>query len=202
MTGSAAPTTRDRIVAAAMELFWAKGYGSTSIADILSRSQVNSGSLYHFFPGKQDLLIAVLEAYRDGIGPMLLEPAWENVDDPFDRIFALLARYRELIVMTDCLYGCPIGSLALELHEPDPILRERMSENFDAWTAAIRSCLDQAAARFREDADRQAMAEFTLTVMEGGVMQARTYRDVGYFDRAVGQLRRYFQAMMKEEATA
>jgi TetR/AcrR family transcriptional repressor of nem operon len=37
--------TRARIVEAAMELFWLKGYGSTSIADILSRSQVNSGSL-------------------------------------------------------------------------------------------------------------------------------------------------------------
>ena len=194
--------TRARIIQAAMELFWEKGYGSTSIADILGRSSVNSGSLYHYFPGKQDLLVAVLEAYRDGIGPMLFDPAWENVDDPVDRIFALLARYRELIVMTDCLYGCPIGSLALEIHEPDPIVRERMSENFNAWTAAIRSCLDQAAARFREDADRQAMAEFTLTVMEGGVMQARTYRDVGFFDRAVAQLRRYFQAMMKEKATA
>ena len=194
--------TRARIIQAAMELFWEKGYGSTSIADILGRSSVNSGSLYHYFPGKRDLLVAVLEAYRDGIGPMLLDPAWENVDDPVERIFALLARYRDLIVMTDCLYGCPIGSLALEIHEPDPIVRERMSENFNAWTAAIRSCLDQAAARFREDADRQAMAEFTLTVMEGGVMQARTYRDVGFFDRAVAQLRRYFQAMMKEKATA
>ena len=82
--------TRQRIVEAAMELFWLKGYGSTSIADILSRSQVNSGSLYHFFPGKQDLLLAVLEAYRDGIGPMLLEPAWSGVDDPIERVFALL----------------------------------------------------------------------------------------------------------------
>ena len=62
--------TRWRIVEAAMELFWLKGYASTSIADILSRSQVNSGSLYYFFPGKQDVLLAVLDAYRDGIGPM------------------------------------------------------------------------------------------------------------------------------------
>ena len=77
-----------------MELFWLKGYNSTSIADILSRSQVNSGSLYHFFPGKQDVLLAVLEAYRDGIGPMLLEPAWAGVEDPIDRMFALLAGYR------------------------------------------------------------------------------------------------------------
>ena len=60
----------------------------------MSRSQVNSGSLYYFFPGKQDVLIAVLEAYRDGIRPMLLEPAWAGVDDPVERVFALLDRYR------------------------------------------------------------------------------------------------------------
>ena len=35
------------------------------------------------------------------------------------RIFALLARYRWAILETDCTYGCPIGSLALELHEPE-----------------------------------------------------------------------------------
>src|SRR4051812_49547631 len=93
--------TRQRIIEAAMELFWLKGYGSTSIADILSRSQVNSGSLYYFFPGKQDVLIAVLEAYRDGIGPMLLEPAWGGVDDPVDRVFALLGSYRRAPRETD-----------------------------------------------------------------------------------------------------
>jgi AcrR family transcriptional regulator len=37
--------TRDRIVGAAMDLFWRKGYGSTSIADILETAKVNSGSL-------------------------------------------------------------------------------------------------------------------------------------------------------------
>ena len=180
-----------------MELFWEKGYGSTSIADILGRAGVNSGSLYHFFPGKQDLLVAVLETYRDGIGPMLLDPVWEGVEDPLERVFALLAKYRELIVVTECRYGCPIGSLALELHEPDPAVRERMAENFHAWTAAIRACLEAASDRLPADADLQALAEFALTVMEGGVMQARTYRDVGYFDRAVAQLRRHFDLLTK-----
>ena len=181
-----------------MELFWLKGYGSTSIADILSHSQVNSGSLYHFFPGKQDVLVAVLEAYRDGIGPMLLEPAFEGVEDPVERIFALLARYRAAIVATDCTYGCPIGSLALEIHEPDPAVRERMAENFAAWTAAVRSCLDEGGDRLPPDLDHQAAAEFVLTVMEGAVMQARTFRDVGFFDRAVAQLRRHFDSLIKE----
>jgi AcrR family transcriptional regulator len=179
-----------------MELFWAKGYGSTSIADILHRAGINSGSLYHFFPGKQDLLVAVLETYRDGIGPMLLDPAWAGIEDPIDRIFALLARYRQLIVDTDCSYGCPIGSLALELHEPDPVVRERMAENFDGWTGAIRDCLEQAQERLPPDGDFRSIAEFVLTVMEGAVMQARTHRDVAYFDRAVAELRRYFDRLL------
>ena len=194
--------TRGKIVEAAMELFWLKGYGSTSIADILSRSQVNSGSLYHYFPGKQDLLVAVLETYRDGIGPMLLEPAWSGVADPIERIFALLAKYRQLIVETDCAYGCPIGSLALELHEPDPVVRERMAQNFDAWTAAVRGCLEEAGDRLPEGTDLQAQAEFVLTVMEGAVMQARTYRDVAYFDRAVAQLRSFFVTLTERQTAA
>src|SRR6202051_563675 len=91
---SSPPKTRNRLIVTAMQLFWEKGYGSTSVADVLQVAKVNSGSLYHFFPGKQDLLLAVLEAYRGGIGEMLLAPAWKGVDDPIERVFALLARYR------------------------------------------------------------------------------------------------------------
>ena len=191
--------TRARIVEAAMELFWLKGYRSTSIADILSRSQVNSGSLYYFFPGKQDVLIAVLEAYRDGIRPMLIEPAWAGVDDPVERVFALLGSYRRALVETDCTYGCPIGSLALELHEPDEPVRELMAANFRGWVDEVAACLRAAAGRFPQGTDLRALAELALNVMEGGVMQSRTFRDIGPFDRAVGQLRVHFDALQARE---
>ena len=194
--------TRTRIIEAAMELFWLKGYGSTSIADILSRSQVNSGSLYYFFPGKQDVLIAVLEAYRDGIGPMLLEPAWSQVDDPVERVFALLARYRLALIESDCTYGCPIGSLALELHEPDPPVRELLAANFRAWVDAVEGCFDQACDRLPKGTDSRALAELALNVMEGGVMQARTFRDIGPFDRAVAQFRAHVDAISVRERAA
>lgn len=186
-------TTRDRIVQAAMELFWRKGYGSTSIADILGTASVNSGSLYYFFKGKQELLVAVLEAYRDGIGPMLLEPAWGEIEDPIEKIFALLGSYRRLLVETDCFYGCPIGSLALELHEPDPEVRGLIAANFANWTQAVRDCLEQAG--LGKAKDTRALAELVLTVMEGAVMQTRTYRDIGHYDRAVGQLRNYVDCL-------
>ena len=183
-----------------MELFWLKGYSSTSIADILSRSQVNSGSLYYFFPGKQDVLIAVLDAYREGIHPMLLNPAWDGVDDPVDRVFALLALYRRHIVDTECTYGCPIGSLALELHEADPVVRERIADNFTAWIDAVEGCFRAAAHRFRPGTDLRGLAELALNVMEGGVMQSRTYRDVACFDRAIAQYRNYVEGSMIKEA--
>lgn len=190
--------TRQRILMTAMELFWEKGYNSTSIADILSRSQVHSGSLYHFFPGKQDVLIGVLETYRDGIEEMLLEPNWRGVEDPVERIFSLLAGYRTHLVMTDCTYGCPIGSLALELHEPDPGVRELLAENFTNWSGAIRRCLAAAEDRFPPDTDLSALSEFVLTVMEGAVMQARTFRDLGYFDRNVALLRQYLELVQAQ----
>lgn len=190
-------TTRDRIVQTAMQLFCEKGYGTTSIADILKAAEVNSGSLYHFFPGKQDLLLAVLDAYVTCLHPMLLEPAWKGVDDPVERVFALMAKYRELIVQTDCMYGCPIGSIALEIHEPDPPVREKLAANFTGWTRAIQSCIE--AAKLAKGEDAQALAEFVLCTMEGGVMQARTHRDVAYFDRAIDQLRLYFKLLQAKE---
>ena len=195
-----ASSTRDRLIQTAMKLFWEKGYGSTSVADLLQAANVNSGSLYHFFPGKQDVLLAVLDAYRDGIGPMLLAPAWQGVDDPIERVFALLARYRLGIVQTDCGYACPIGSLALEIHEPDPPVRERLAANFKAWTDAIEACLIAAGPRLPRSLDRRELARFVLTTMEGGVMQARTHRDVAYFDSSVRQLRHYFDHLQCEAA--
>jgi AcrR family transcriptional regulator len=193
--------TRSRIIEAARDLFWEKGYNSASVADILSRSQVNSGSLYHFFPSKQDVLIGVLIAYRDGIDEVLLSPAWDGIDDPIEKIFALLAHYRLRLLETECLYGCPIGSLALELHEPDPAVRELMAANFANWTSAVEARLSEAGARLPADLDRRALAEFIMTTMEGGVMQARTYRDVAHFDRNIAILRDHV-AMLMERAKA
>ena len=187
--------TKDRLVEVAMKLFWEKGYGGTSIQDILREADVHAGSLYHFFPTKQDLLLASLERYRDGIHPMLLEPAWKGVDDPIERIFALLARYRHALLSTDCFYGCPIGSLALELHEPDPPVRSLLSANFDGWTTAIEKCLEDAGRRLPKDIDRKQLASFVLTIMEGGVMQSRTHRTIDSFDAAVRLLRDYMKRL-------
>lgn len=183
--------TRDRLVFAAMKLFGEKGYLSTSVQDILREAGANAGSLYHAFPTKQDVLVAVLDLYRQGIEPMLLAPAWEGVEDPIERIFALLASYRGMLEASDCLYGCPIGSIALELHEPDPPVRELLSINFVQWVAHVEGCLVAAGDRLPADLDRHMVAILVLNVMEGGVMQSRTHRTLEAFDASVAGLRDY-----------
>jgi TetR/AcrR family transcriptional repressor of nem operon len=200
----AAPdNTRDRILLAGMQLFAAKGYQSTSIADLLQQADAHSGSFYHFFPTKQDLLLAVLKAYRDGIEPMLLAPAWDGIDDPIAKVFALLAVYRRALDASSCTYGCPIGSLALELHEPDPLVRELLSVNFSGWVRHIHACLDAARHRLPRGLDTHQLAVFVLTTMEGAVMQARTHRSLAAFDASVASLHDYFhrlQASALEES--
>jgi AcrR family transcriptional regulator len=193
-------STRERLVEVARRLFWEKGYGATSIADILQAAGAHSGSLYYFFPTKQDLLLTVLAGYREGIGPMLLEPAWRGVEDPIERVFALLAAYRRALVQTDCVYGCPIGSLALELHEPDPPVRELLAANFDGWVAAVESCFIDAGSRLPADADQRELAMFVLTTMEGGVMQSRTHRTLEPFDAGVRCLRDYIDRLQAAAA--
>ena len=176
-------------------MFAEKGYGTTSVADILKAAGVHSGSLYHLFPTKQALLLAVLDEYLEGIGPMLLEPAWAGVDDPVERVFALLAIYRHFLVETDFFFGCPIGSVALELHEPDPPVREKLAANFTAWKDAVAACLTEAESRLPGSVDASRLATFVLTTMEGAVVQARTYRSVEAFDASIECLRDYFERL-------
>ena len=78
----------------------------------------------------------------------------------------------------------------------------RWPENFDAWVDAVQRCLDEAGPRLPKSVDRRALAEFVLTTMEGGVMQSRTQRDVGCFDRAVAQLRAYIGCLEAEALRA
>jgi TetR/AcrR family transcriptional repressor of nem operon len=193
--------TRDRLIDVAMELFHSQGYQATGVAQILRKAEVNSGSLYYFFPTKEDLLLAVLEKYKGMLHPVLLEPIWSRIEDPIEKIFGLLDGYRQMLMATDCNYGCPIGNLALEIGHSHNKARALMAENFQGWRDAVRGCLDQAADRLPANLDRAQLASFVLTVMEGAVMQARTERSLKPFDDAVTQLRDYVERLTADATT-
>lgn len=197
-TDAARRSSRDRIIDAAMELFHQNGYTATGISAILKRASVNSGSLYHFFPTKEDLLLALLERYKELLYPAVMDPVFSRVTDPIERIFGVLDGYRQMLIATGCSLGCPIGNLALELSDTHPAVRRGIAENFDGWKNAIRACLDEAADRFPTDLDRESLASFVLTVMEGGMMQAKAHKTLTPFDAAVTQLRDYVDRLLAD----
>ena len=196
------PETRQRILDAAARLFHEQGYAATGISTILREAGVNAGSLYHFFPNKDALLVAVLEYYRDALRPVVMDPPEASTADPIERIFTLLAWYRDIMVQTGCRLGCPIGNLALELSDTHPEIRPLIDVNFRNWAAAIESWLDEAADRLPPDCDRGALSRFILTVMEGGLMQARAADDLGPFDDSVAVLRDHMARLCADAPTS
>ncbi len=192
------PDTRKRLIGAARELFLEQGYAATGVAQILKKAGARSGSLYYFFPTKEDLLLAVLEDYRDLLWPLVIQPVFDRIDDPLERIFGVLDGYRQMLRMTKCTIGCPIGNLALELSGSHPQARKLIAQNFSGWTAAIEQCIVDAADRLPESADAYDLAQFVLTTMEGAVMLSRAYRKIDPFDTAVAQLREYFDLLVAQ----
>src|SRR4249919_1094772 len=186
--------TRQRIVEAARDLFWEKGYTATGLAELLQRAGANSGSFYHFFESKDDVLRTVLETYEDLLDPHVIQPAFDKHKTPVERIFALLDSYRERLVSTNCQYGCPLGRLALELDPENAPAHERIARNFTAWRAAVEKCAREAGI-----ANPRDVAAFVLTVMEGGVMQSRAYGSIEPFDACVRQLRIHFSVLAQQQ---
>ena len=190
-----AASTRERLVDAALYLFWLQGYAATGVAEILSRANVRSGSFYYFFKTKEDLLLAVLERYIETLDLVVTGPVFAEIADPIERIFGVLEFYRRNLIRTGCTYGCPIGRLALEIPEEQKAVHKLLADNFDGWTAAIEACLRDARDRLPAALDLKALSQFVLTVMEGGVMQARAHRSMEPFEASVSQLRNYFRLL-------
>jgi TetR/AcrR family transcriptional regulator, repressor for uid operon len=64
---------RDRLVAAAAEVFAEKGYDGAGVAEIAKRAGLTTGAIYGRFTGKAELLLAAIEA---------------QTDDEFEQLFA------------------------------------------------------------------------------------------------------------------
>jgi TetR/AcrR family transcriptional regulator, transcriptional repressor for nem operon len=187
--------TRERLLRTAFHLFHEQGYHATGVATILREAGVNAGSMYHFFSSKDDLLLKVLEFALDYLEPMVMGPAEAAAVDPIERVFVLLDHYRSRVGAHDCRMGCPIGNLALEVSDGLPAARALIHRNFENWAARVEGWLRAAGDALPADVDRAQLARFVLTVMEGGLMQARAAGHMGPFDDCVAVLRDHFSRL-------
>jgi TetR/AcrR family transcriptional repressor of nem operon len=188
--------TRTRLIETAAQLFWQQGYHATGLAQIYEQAQVRSGSFYHFFASKEAVLRAVLDHYHASFFSSVVAPNCSRERDRIERVFCLLGEYRKWILRTGFRFGCPVGRLAMEM---DPELEEvfaAIQNNFSMWSGTVEQWLNEAADRLPSHVSRAKLATFVLTVMEGGVMQARAARSVQPFDDSVEVLRDYFNSLL------
>ena len=76
------------------------------------------------FRRKRIFLLAVLEWYRENLWSQVVQPVFDRVTDPIERIFGILDGYRRGLLLTSFQHGCPIGNLALELADSHPAARQ------------------------------------------------------------------------------
>lgn len=160
-----------------------RGYGAVGIAGICERAGVKRGSLYHFFPGKEDLVITTLEALYAEFEAEVLRPALSSPGGLQERLTAFIRAIHgfqdRMRNEEGRLPGCPFGSLALEAGADSPRLREAMQGHLDAIRTAFRTTLDQAvtAGELPRDTDTRRLADHWLALMEGILLMARTEQD-------------------------
>lgn len=141
--------TRDRLLAATLDLVWEESLGAASVDAICEKAGVRKGSFYHFFKTKEDLVVAALEAHF----------AAARVD--FDRIFspsiAPLDRLRsffESMVRKQLfkrekagrVVGCPYMSAAVSCSSAEQLVRERVQHLFATWKKYFESALRDGIA--------------------------------------------------------
>jgi TetR/AcrR family transcriptional repressor of nem operon len=188
-------TTRERLITTAAELFWKQGYAQTGVNEIIQQAKATSGSFYHFFPTKEDLLLAVVDHVAEIFETEVFCPVSEASGNAVERLFTVLGRYRQRLQDSGFVFGSPMGSLAAEVSENHPLVHTRLVEIQATWTERIEELLMDAGDRLSGDLDRSSLARFVVSAMEGAALQARVTHNLALFDASVAQLRNYFSLL-------
>ncbi|MCC7071143.1 MAG: TetR/AcrR family transcriptional regulator [Deltaproteobacteria bacterium] len=88
--------TRERILAAADELFGALGFDATTTRDISDKSGVNKALIHYHFGSKDDLLHALLERHYAALG-VVLQGAMAQAHTPREQMHALVDAYSDFL---------------------------------------------------------------------------------------------------------
>lgn len=147
----ASSATRERILDAAIELFWTEGYGGAGLRDIADLAAINVASIYHYFPSKQDLLVAIIQqTYQQSLDQA--ERAVADADGPAPALVALTHHH----VVFHCSHPRETGISDRELGSVTINVRQRLVDVRDAyerlWDGVLEDGIDQEifAAEDRE----------------------------------------------------
>ncbi len=157
---------RAQILEAALRCFAEHGYHEASMDDLVRASGLSKGSLYWHFDSKQDVLLALFDAFCDEIFS-----AWAGADDGQRPVLDVLERGGELAV----------GGLAADRallrawveFFAHPVARERMAEVYRQSRTRVAALLARGIERGELRAHApDATASALIGLIEGVLLQA------------------------------
>ena len=172
--------TRGRILDTAERLVQTRGFNGFSYADVATELGVTKASLHYHFPGKAELGEALVTRYTERFTAEL-----ERIDADRLAPSAKLASYAALYA--DVLRQermCLCGMLAAEYETLPPAMRDAILRFFDDNQGWLRAVMEEGRANHSMSFDGTAEdgARTILGGLEGAMLVARPYRDVGRFE--------------------
>ncbi|GLW70359.1 TetR family transcriptional regulator [Kitasatospora phosalacinea] len=129
--------SRRAILEAAAEVFDLRGYDAAGTNEILSRTGLTRGALYHHFPSKEAIALAVLEAHGDGLALPEHSAHASRLQSVIDLCFAFADRLH-----TDAVLRAAVRLAVEQTSLPRPT-----DTPYEQSRAVVRTLLAEAAAQ-------------------------------------------------------
>lgn len=160
---------RERLAAAAAEVFHRQGVEKTTIADIARAAEVPVGNVYYYFKTKDQLIRAAIGAHAHSLESFLAE--LDREARPADRLRALI---RSWVDQRDVAarFGCPSGTLATELDKRTDGLERELAEVMGVLLDWVQRQFEQMGR-----ADARELAVALIASYQGISLLTNTFRD-------------------------
>ncbi|MGH7644676.1 MAG: TetR family transcriptional regulator C-terminal domain-containing protein [Gemmatimonadales bacterium] len=162
--------TRGKLLAAAFEEIYRRGFQAASLDAILARAGVTKGALYHHFPDKAALGYAVVsEVIKGHLLERWLSALEQSPEDPLTALQGILRERAASLTAEEVELGCPLNNLAQEMSPLDERFRRCIAATFAAWRDGFARVLarGQETGTVRRDVEPPKVAAFLVAAAEG-----------------------------------
>ena len=135
----------EKALDAAVDCFWSRGVGATSVRDLANGMGINGPSLYNAFGDKRTLFVQALERYADRSMRSVIQRL-ERDHEPADRIRKFLGTLIEKSLADPDHRGCLIVNSALEISPDDAEITHLIASYLGEIEAFFRRSLDRGRA--------------------------------------------------------
>ncbi len=183
--------TKEHIIEVATRLMHLRGFNHTSVDEVLKESGVGKGNFYYYFKSKEELGYAIIENNLRRFSDRVLSKAFGNRHDPLTQIDDFLDIILELHRQRNCLGGCPMGNMAMEMSDIHEGFRKRFQEIFESWREQVAEAFLRAkdSGRLTDTIDPTWLAQFIIAGVEGAILLTKVKKDIKVLENCFGQLK-------------